>query len=187
MTYPQTAGRSLKAARPARAPRPWTDPQTLFLVALTVLFAVYTTMAMGMDWESSHGRLAAGFFPRIIGFAALLLCVIALVKTVRQSLRLSAVGEAPRVPEAAEGDGVEGQYPRALLAVVLCSVVFFFLFEPLGATLSSVVFLGATLSVLNRGKHLVNAAVAILLPAFLYLLFTVLLDAGMPGGFLNLG
>jgi putative tricarboxylic transport membrane protein len=187
MSQPQTAGRSLKAARPARAPRPWTDPQTQFLVALTVLFAVYTAMAMGMDWTSSQGRLAAGFFPRIIGFLALLLCVIALVKSVRQSLRRSAVGEAPRVPEAAEDDGVEGQYPRALLAVVLCSVVFFFLFEPLGATLSSVVFLGATLSILNRGNHVVNAAVAILLPAFLYLLFSVLLDAGMPGGFLNLG
>lgn len=181
-----TAGGSLKAARPARAPRPWAEPQTLFLVALTVLFAAYTALALGMDWKSSQGRLAAGFFPRIIGLLALLLCLIALARSVRRSLRPPATGEASQVSDAAEDDGVEGHYPRALIAVVLCSIVFYLLFEPLGATLSSVVFLGATLSVLNRGRHIVNAAVAILLPAFLYVLFDVLLNTGMPGGFLNL-
>ncbi|SMD22937.1 tripartite tricarboxylate transporter TctB family protein [Kibdelosporangium aridum] len=162
------------------------DPQTLFLTALTVLFAVYTAMAMDMEWTSTSGRIAAGFFPRIIGFLALLLCVIALARSVRRSLRQPAAGEAPQAYDLADDDGAESQHPKALLAVILCSIAFYAAFMPLGAWLSAAVFLFAALSFLNQRRHVVNIAVAVLLPALLYLLFSQLLDVGLPGGFLNL-
>ena len=45
-----------------------------------------------------------------------------------------------------------------------------------------VAFLLATLTVLNRGRHVQNLAVAVLLPTAIYLLFDVWLNAAIPRG-----
>jgi hypothetical protein len=56
----------------------------------------------------------------------------------------------------------------------------------LGGPLAMVVYMLATLSVLNRGRILQNIAISVGLPIVLFLLFDVWLNASMPSGILGL-
>ena len=42
-------------------------PKLTFLGVLLLVFAVYTELAMGMEWRTQAGRIGPGFFPRILG------------------------------------------------------------------------------------------------------------------------
>ncbi len=144
---------------------------TVFLGVVIVVMAGYTYLAMGMEWRTEAGRIGAGFFPRVVGFATLALCIVAAVQS------LQPVRDDP------DEEGVV-LYPRVLLAFVGAGVVFLLALLPLGAIVASALFLFGTLSFLNRGRPLRNVAVAVLLPVGLYLLFQVVLNAGLPSGIL---
>ena len=62
------------------------------------------------------------------------------------------------------------------------SGVFVLLLEILGGPLAMVVYLLATLSVLNRGRTLQNVAISLCLPLALFLLFDRWLNASIPHG-----
>jgi putative tricarboxylic transport membrane protein len=146
---------------------------TIFLGILLVTMVVYTTMAMEMQWRTAAGRIGPGFFPRIIGFGAIALCIVAAI----QSLRPRKSDEADAASQA--------RHPRALLVLTGAGVIFLLMLVPLGAIVASAVFLLATLWYLDRGGHIKRyLAVAVLLPVVLYLLFQVALNAGLPSGIL---
>lgn len=145
----------------------------LFLLVLTVLAAAYTVMAFGMEWRVASGQIGPGFFPRLVGVATVVGCLVAIARGPRKD------------DEPGGGVGVDGRArtdARVTFLVVVLLVLFYVVFEVLGAVLSSVLFLGIMLSVVNRGNRLVNAAVSVLVPAVLYVLFELLLDAGLPEG-----
>ena len=159
----------------------------VFLASLTVLAAAYTLMAFQMEWRIQNGQIGPGFFPRFVGVGTVVGCLVAI------ALTLSGRGptdeaspdpaedadfEAPAVVE----DGDDRTAPWTTALVVGCAVIYFVFFEPLGALLGSVVFLALSLTIVNRGHHRLNAAVSVLLPVGLYLLFEVFLDAGLPPG-----
>lgn len=93
-----------------------------------------------------------------------------------ESARAVTVADETTSEEASRTDA------RVTLVTFAAMTVFLWFFEVLGALLSSVLFLVALLSVVNRGHHRVNLLVGVLLPAALHLLFEVLLDAGLPPG-----
>jgi putative tricarboxylic transport membrane protein len=133
---------------------------------------VYTGMAMEMEWRTAAGRIGPGFFPRIIGFAAIALCIMVAVRSLRPH-------------ERKEGDpDPQGRHPRALLVFTGAGVIFLLVLIPLGAIVASAIFLLATLWYLNPGHVKRNLAIAVLLPVALYLLFQVALNAGLPSGIL---
>ena len=66
------------------------------------------------------------------------------------------------------------------------SGAFVLVLNVLGGPLAMVVYLLATLSLLNRGRMLQNIAVSIGFPLALFLLFDVWLNASMPAGVLGL-
>ncbi|MGP4014844.1 tripartite tricarboxylate transporter TctB family protein [Saccharopolyspora sp. 5N708] len=145
---------------------------TVFLGLLVVVMVGYTLMAMEMQWRTAAGRIGPGFFPRIIGFSTIALCVVAAVRSLRPG-------------EEDDGAGAtSGRHPQALLVFVGAGVVFVLALLPLGAIAASGIFLLATLSLLDRGHPIRNIAVAVLLPVGLYLLFQVALNAGLPSGIL---
>lgn len=140
-----------------------------FLGAILLAAAGYTWLAFaGLDYLSSAGRLGPGFFPRIIGVALVALCVFSLYEAVRE--------KAEKLSE----------HWRATLALAALSAAFIVVLEPLGALLAMIGFLGASLAYFNRGRHVQNAALALLLPVCLYLLFRVWLNAALPRGILPL-
>jgi len=57
-------------------------PKLTFLGVLLLVFAVYTEMAMGMEWRTQAGRIGPGFFPRILGFTAMGVTVVAGVREI---------------------------------------------------------------------------------------------------------
>jgi putative tricarboxylic transport membrane protein len=158
----------------------------VFLASLTVLAAAYTLMAFQMEWRIQNGQIGPGFFPRFVGVGTVVGCLVAI------ALTLGGRGPSASSPDAAEDadfevpaaveDGDGGTAPWATALVVGCAVFYFTFFEPLGALLASVLFLALSLTIVNRGHHRMNAAVSILLPVGLYLLFEVLLKAGLPPG-----
>lgn len=119
-----------------------------------------------LNWLSSAGRIGPAFFPRIIGLTLLAL----------SAWSLAADWRAPG------GRLAKGWRAVALLA--LLSGLFVAALEVLGGLLSMIAFMAAALTVFNRARPLQNALLTLALPASLYLLFKVWLNAGVPRGML---
>jgi putative tricarboxylic transport membrane protein len=158
----------------------------LFLYALTLLAVGYTVMAFQMEWRAQGGTIGPGFFPRLVGGAVIAGCLIAIARAV---LRGQEAADAPVDEEGQPeevGAGNSGTDALATAATVGCMVLFYFLFAPLGALLSSVLLLGGMLAFVNRGHHVMNAVLAVVVPVALYLFFEVLLSTGLPEGLVSL-
>jgi putative tricarboxylic transport membrane protein len=141
-----------------------------FTAAILCLALLYTYWAFAdLSFLSSTGRLGPGFFPRIIGVALIVGCLLTLAGDLRKR-------------EA----GAISSYWRTTLVVAALSGAFILVLNVLGGPLGMVVYMLVTLSVLNRGKVLQNVAVSIALPFALFLLFDVWLNASMPPGILGL-
>ncbi|GAB3016342.1 hypothetical protein GCM10011376_04250 [Nocardioides flavus (ex Wang et al. 2016)] len=167
------------ATRPSGRVAGWVRPKTVFLAAVLVVLAVYTEMAFALEWRTQAGRIGPGFFPRIIGVAGLALTLWGLVAAIRSPHDDEVVAMEDEV-----GDADLGKHPRLLTIMVLASAVFAATLISLGTIISSALFLMVMLSMLNRGRHLLNAVVAIGLPLTMYVLLQTFLNAGLPEGIL---
>jgi NADH:ubiquinone oxidoreductase subunit H len=142
-----------------------------FLLAILFLAAAYTYVAFtDLSYLSSAGRLGPGFMPRIVGVALVAMCALSLY-----------ADQKHLPPDQAMSPGW-----RSAAVLALLSGVFVALLEVLGGLVSMVVFMAAALWILNRGRPLQNALIAVLLPVFLYVVFSVWLRASMPRGLLPL-
>ncbi len=160
-------------------------PKLAFLGVLLIAFAVYTQMAMGMEWRTAAGRIGPGYFPRILGVTALAVIVIAAVREIFSRPDDEDVSEAEAAEEAAEPD--LGRHPVALVAFIVAAAVFVALLGVFGAALAGVLFLGVTLWFLDREHHVRAVIIAIAVPVLLYLALQTGLDVGLPQGILPLG
>ncbi len=156
----------------------------LFLVVITVVAAAYTVMAFDLEWRINNGQIGPGFFPRIVGALTVAGCLVAIARMLLGgSGSSSSVSTADADEEAELGIEGDGRTDAWVTAVAVgCMVLCYLVFEPLGALLASVLFLALLLTLVNRGHHLQNTLVSILVPVGLYLLFEVLLDSGLPPG-----
>jgi hypothetical protein len=140
-----------------------------FLGAVLLLAGGYAYVAFAdLSYLSSTGRLGPGFFPRIIGVSLIALCAYSLYAD-------RGAGDEPLSP-----------FWRTLALVASLSAAFVLALELIGGLLSMIAFMAATLALLNRGRHVQNALLALLLPIGFYLLFKVWLNAAMPRGMLPL-
>ena len=186
------AGADVRAdsAEPAGPAQPEDERQgvpvtrLLFLLALTVVATAYTVMAFGLEWRLENGTIGPGFFPRIVGTLTVVGCLIVIARVLLGGAGSTSSPSTADADEEAElgieGDGRTDAWVTAV--AVGCMVLCYLAFEPLGALLASILFLALLLTVVNRGHHLQNALVSILVPVGLYLLFEVLLDSGLPPG-----
>lgn len=168
----------LSPAAPHRTRRRPTARTVFFAVLLVVLLA-YTKMAFDLGWTAPGGRIGPGFFPRIIGVAALAICAGALVQSLRGGV---SSDEASLEDDAGEGD--LGRHPLLLMLAVLACAGLVFLLVPLGAIIAGAIFMFALLALLNRGHWVTNAVLSLAIPLGLYLLFQTALNAGLPDGIL---
>lgn len=142
-----------------------------FLVAILFLAGGYSYVAFAdLSYLSSAGRLGPGFFPRIIGVSLMGLCAYSLYADLKRR------------------DAAEALSPfwRTTVLVAALSAAFVVALDLIGGLLSMIVFMAAALAFLNRGRHLQNALLAVVLPVGLYLLFKVWLNAAVPRGILPL-
>lgn len=137
-----------------------------FLVALLAGAIFYSYIAfVDLGFMTRTGRLGPGFFPRSIGIASILITLWAIFDELRS-------GEIAR-----DGDRQSWTDVVSLMALAVGYAILIRLF---GGALATFMFLAVTLMILNRGQLVKNMAVAILVPAFVYLLFDRVLNANMP-------
>lgn len=140
-----------------------------FLGALLLVAGGYAYVAFAeLSYLSSAGRLGPGFFPRIIGVALIALCAYSLYAD-------RAFAREPLSP-----------FWRALAVMVGLSAAFVAALELIGGLLSMIAFMAAAAAYLNRGRHVQNVVLALLLPIAFYVLFRVWLNAAVPRGMLPL-
>jgi hypothetical protein len=137
----------------------------VFLVVLLAGAVFYATLAFtDLAFLTRTGRLGPGFFPRIIGVAAVVMILWSLIDALRAGARI-------------EGAWAQWRDAAVLIGLALGYAVMLRLF---GGFVATFLFLAVTLSVINPGRWVSNAAVAVLIPGFVYLLFDQLLNANMP-------
>lgn len=177
---------NVAVAKADKARRQVDRPKLAFLGLILLGFALYTEIAMGMEWRTVAGRIGPGYFPRLLGFLAMAITVVAMVREVmRRPVADGPVDAVEAAEEAAEPD--LGRHPVALLGFVVAAAVFVGLFGILGAALSGILFLGATLWFLDREHHVRAVIVAIAVPVLLYLAFESGLNVGLPQGIVPIG
>ena len=168
------------------------DPLTVLLGVLALILVGYTAMAFDLEWRTQAGRIGPGFFPRIVGCLALLLCVVSAVLSMRRPP--DRVDEPATAAEVAQSQVDEdpadhvppdmARHPLVLVVIGAAAAMFYLLFLTLGAIVTSVLFLLVTLGFLDREHPWRVVAVSLFVPIGLYLLFQVALNAGLPAGIL---
>lgn len=142
-----------------------------FTAAILCLALFYTYWAFAeLSFLSSTGRLGPGFFPRIIGLALIVVCIFTIAGDLKQR----------------HGATMLSSFWGITVVLAGLSGAFVLVLNVLGGPLAMVVYLLATLSVLNGGRMPQNIAVSIGFPIALFLLFDVWLNASMPAGVLGL-
>lgn len=136
-----------------------------FTLALLAGAMFYSYIAFtDLSFMTRTGRLGPGFFPRVIGVAAIALTLWVLFDEVCKQ-------------KQSDGEGQQWGDVVLLMALALGYAVLLRLF---GGFVATVVFLLITLFFLNPGKHIKNLIVSVLVPAGVYLLFDQILNASMP-------
>ena len=137
-----------------------------FLAGVLAAAGGYAWIAFAeLAWLSSAGRIGPAFFPRVVGVTLVVLCAWSLWDELRRP------GREP-IPE----------HWRVTAALAVLSALFVAALEPLGGLLAMVAYLAAALALLNRRRTLQNVLLALLLPAAMYLVFRVWLNAAVPRG-----
>lgn len=143
-----------------------------FLIVVLAGSVFYSYVAFAdLNFMTRTGRLGPGFFPRAIGVAMIVFAIWTLADSLRD--RAQAANEEP---------GTWGD----VTTLVALAVVYAVLLRIFGGFAATIMFLALALSFLNRGKHLQNAVLSVVLPACFYLLFDKVLNANMPPGLIDL-
>jgi hypothetical protein len=143
----------------------------VFSVVILAAALFYTFVAFKeLYFLSATGRPGPGFFPRFIGIGLAVMAAFNAVQDARTAPRSSAPAD----------------YALTVVAVAALTTLYVLLLDWLGGWLATAGFLFATLSLLNRGRHLVNIIIAALVPTGMVLLFHTWLNAAVPRGVLPL-
>jgi len=136
-----------------------------FLVVLLAGAVFYTYIAYtDLSFVTRTGRLGPGFFPRIVGSGIIVMTLWTILEEMRKQ----------RPPES------NSQQWRDVALLISLALGYAVLLRLFGGFVATVIFLGVTLSLLNRGRTLNNVLVAILLPIGIYALLDKALNASMP-------
>lgn len=167
-----------------------------FAAGLLVLAVGYTSYGLStLTLLTSSGRPAAGFFPLLIGVLLIISCAINLWGDVHEWVKVKRTGLVPvhqADPEAeanADALGVDAhaidggpEFGWDALIVFLYICGFVAIMNMVGALLAMAIFMLTYLFTFNRPHLVSNLIYSLTLPAFLYGLFKILLNASLPVG-----
>ena len=119
-------------------------------------------------------------FPALVA-GGLILSAVLLLFEIRKKRHALRAGEQP----AHDMAPVTRKQAVTLIAMAAWTALYYAVFEWLGYLLATPVFLFGLLSHFHRGKHVVNAAVAIGFSLVVYALFSLLLGVPLPRGLLD--
>lgn len=146
-------------------------PAFLLVVLAGAIFYTYIAF-FDLAFVTRSGRLGPGFFPRIVGTTAVVFILWSILDALRDGKDTEASGSGARWSDA-----------WLLMALAVGYAVLLRLFGGFPAT---VIYLAVALSILNRGQHLRNSILALAIPAVVYLLFDIVLNASTPPAIFSL-
>ncbi|KMK68477.1 tripartite tricarboxylate transporter TctB family protein [Puniceibacterium sp. IMCC21224] len=142
-----------------------------FLLAVLAGGVFYTYIAFtDLSFLTRSGRLGPGFFPRIIGLSMVTITIWCLVDALREA----------RADEEQFGSW------RDVVILIVVAVLYAVLLRLFGGFVATFIYLVIMLSILNRGRHVQNAVLSLVLPVAVYLLFDKILNASMPPALFDL-
>lgn len=167
-----------------------------FASGLLMLAVGYTFYGLNtLTLLTSSGRPAAGFFPLLIGVLLIIFCAINLWADVREWSEAKRTGISPvhqADPEAeakVEVFGVDAhaiyggpEFGRDVVIIFFYICGFVAIMNVVGALIAMVIFMLTYLFTFNRTRLVSNLIYSLALPAFLYGLFKILLNASLPVG-----
>lgn len=137
----------------------------VFLVAILAGAIFYSYGAFAdLGFMTRSGRLGPGFFPRVIGVASVIVTLWALADEMKRS----------------HGEAVDHQQWKDVALLMALAFSYAVLLRLFGGFVATVIFLGVTLTILNRGQTGKNVLISLLVPAGVYLLFDRVLNANLP-------
>jgi hypothetical protein len=141
-----------------------------FLLVLLGGAVFYTYVAfVDLGFMTRTGRLGPGFFPRIIGLSGI-------------ALILWVAADHLRTGRGLLGDAGDWRDVVLLMALAIGYAVCLRVF---GGFVATVIYLAVALSLLNRGRPVLNGVLALCIPGGVYLLFDKVLNANMPPALLS--
>jgi hypothetical protein len=156
-------------------PTRWWSTKIAVAVAVTVTGAIFTAFAFQLP-SVSRGQTGAGMFPQVLGIGWLALALINL------GLDIFTEWRARRTPAVAGEADQEALEPLTVLWMIVLTLVFVVLFEPLGAVISSMLFGVAAILLLKRNDRAKGLITAVAMPIVLVLLIQVILKQTLPVG-----
>lgn len=145
--------------------------RAVFLVAILAGAIYYSYVAFSdLSFLTRTGRPGPGFFPRIIGVASIAITMWTLVEELRKGAT----------------DPIEHDKWKDVVLLMVLAICYAVLLRLFGGFIATVIFLGVTLSILNRAQPGKNLLIAFLVPSGVYLLFDRVLNANMPPALLDL-
>lgn len=145
--------------------------RVVFLIVLLGGALFYSYIAFeNLNFMTRTGRLGPGFFPRMIGVLAMALALWALIEELRTRR---------------DSDDDEGHWADVVVLIGL-AIGYAVLLRLFGGFVATVIFLAAALSILNKGRRVQNAVIAVAVPVAIYLLFDKVLNASMPPALFDL-
>lgn len=151
------------------------NSRLLLAVVSVVIAAIYYYNATLIRVPLMGDPIGPKTFPTILSGAMVLTAIMLVFEHVR--LRATA---APR--QKGEPDTEEVRIEWIAIAAVALFALYLVLFRPLGFILASALFLVIFLAITNRGKWVLNAAIAIGLPVLFYILLGKIFGARLPQG-----
>lgn len=138
----------------------------LVILAGAIFYAwiAFTDLAL----LTANGRLGPGYVPRVVSVMLIAMILYTLFADRRFGL----------------AKHVASINARDVTVFAALTFLFVAMMHFLGGPLAMVLYMLLALSIFNPGKHLQNILVSVLLPAAIYLMFNVWLNASFPEGIL---
>lgn len=149
--------------------------QILLALAAAVVAGSYLFATWALPTLSLGDPVGQKLFPALIGALMLAASGLLLFNACRRRRAVASDGPPPADSE---------DRPVAVLLVWLWLISIVVAFEILGFALSGMIFMGGFLSYFHRGRHGINAAIAIFVPLGVYLVFKRMLGIPLPPGVL---
>lgn len=135
--------------------------------------AIYTIGAWMLPDASIGNPMAPKYFPLLIGGMGLVFSSLLVVQGVRKKTTGSSAGNT--------GAGRDEKYWLVILELIGCCLVYAFILEKLGFIISTSIFLGAMLFIVNgRKAWIINIVTAVLYSVGTFFIFNTVFQMTLP-------
>lgn len=154
-----------------------------FAVFIILLSGLYLYATYLLPERRSADPVGPVFFPAMVGILTLVLGISLLLQSMGEMLQAEAgAGSSNDTDAGGDPRNLQTKQFVAACCVLAWTLLFYFTLNWTGYILGSLIFLFGMFSFFHRGKHFINALVAIAYTGVIYVVFAKLLGISLPEG-----